>query len=349
MRQLDKSKMWQVLSCAMEAMGARRLALRYIQRAIAINPQKLELHIQASRLFLKEGQVDQAALHCKKADIGVGPGGFLYLLDKASNGGYLSTNDQPLAVDKPDTVDIDAEVSDIATKFNNSGLLLLGQHKYCEAIACFEQAIKCSRRDPVILINLALAYSKVKDYNKSLNMLEQAQQMGYSSLELLGLKGYALFHLHRHEEAVTCFELARQMAPEDSAILGNLGSCYQELGKYNEAVECYKIAIGVTPQVAILYNNMAICLEKLDNDLQAQEYYIKAVSMPDADSIVFTNYAACLGKLGRYAEAIEFCDKAIDNEPNNYEAWGLKGNILMEMGKTNEAAKAFAKALGLAS
>lgn len=350
MWKLDKSKLLQGLASALEVCGAHRLALRYIQKALTNNPDNTDLHMHASRLYLKGGQVDKAALHCKKAAIGVGPGGFLYWINKASNGSYFYPQNKNENLDlQEETPSQRDTLEDKAVTFNNSGIYLLQQHRYQEAITCFEQAMKASGIDPVILTNIGLAYTKMKEYPRALEIFERAQALGYSNLELLIHKGYNLFYLNRYEEAVTCFELARQISPEDSAVLCNLGSCYQSMGMFNEAVDCFEIALGITPEDATMYNNLALCFEQLDQLDKAKDNYIKALELSPQDVIIMNNFAACLGRLGEYEKAVQLCDQALILQPNNYETWGVKGNLLIDMGKNSEAGKAFARALGLSA
>ncbi len=348
MWKVNKCLFWRVLACTMETCGAHRLAQRYIEKAIATNPDKQELHIQASRLYLKNGQVDRAALHCKKAAIGVGPGGFFYWLDKASNGFYLTENNGRTECEHQIKDEKLINQKDKAAVLNNSGILLLKQKRYQEALTCFEQALKSAgKKDPAVFTNIGLAYTKMGFHSKALDYYQQAQNSGFFTLELIIHKGYSLFHLKKYEEALTCYELARQMAPNDNAVLSNLGSCYQALGKYNEAIDCFKIAVSAAPEDAALFNNLALCYEKIGNNDEAHKFYQRAVKLAGDDVIIIINYAAFLGKLGQLENALELCEQALNIAPHNHEAWGVKGNLLMDTGNTEEAAKAFAKALGL--
>lgn len=344
---LNRARLWQVLSYLLETVGARKLALRSIEKAMGNSPENTDLHIQASRLFLKEGQLDQAAHHCKKASIGMGAGGFLCWLDKATCGKYLHKYNK-IAKDDINKGTNCTGGQDYASKLNDKGLLLLEQQHFPEALACFKQALRFSKKDPIILLNIAMVHSKMKNYHESLKTLERVQRLGYCSLEVLMQKGYNLFHLKKYEEAVTCYEMARQMAPEDATVLGNLGSCYQRLGNYNQAVDSLKLAIGVNPQDATLYNNLALCLEQLDQLEEALHNYRQAVNLAGDNVIFMNNYAACLSRMGQHLEAITLCDQALQLQPDNHQAWGLKGNVLMELGKHRAAAQAFARALGLA-
>ncbi len=63
---------------------------------------------------------------------------------------------------------------------NNIGLAYLGQSRYAEAIAAYEQSLKIVRAigdkatEAVTLGNIGLLYESIGQYDQSLNSLEQA-------------------------------------------------------------------------------------------------------------------------------------------------------------------------------
>ncbi|MTI81014.1 MAG: tetratricopeptide repeat protein [Firmicutes bacterium] len=327
---MDKTRMLQTLSYGLETCGAHRLAIHYIQKAIEVRPDNIDLHMQASRLYLKSGQVDLAAHHCEQANVGIGPKNFIHWIKEST-------------IDKNNI-----KSADVANTFNKSGLQLMEKGRFQEAAVCFKQALKSSRRDPVVHINLGLTYTKMGLHQKAIEALEQAHKTGYSSFELLINMGYNLFQLERYQEAATSYEKAKHLWPEEPSVLLNLGSCYQKLKDYEQAVECYKAVIAICPEEGAAYNNLALCLENTGKITEAMDSYIMAMDYESGNATIITNYAACLAKMERHNEALEWCDKAIKLRPGNYESWGLKGNLLMDMGKTSDAAEAYCRALGLA-
>ena len=71
-----------IMAIAMEKLGALTKALSIVQRALTYATHKQKLYIQASRLYLKKGQLDQATLCWEKAAGQENLGIFLYSLDK---------------------------------------------------------------------------------------------------------------------------------------------------------------------------------------------------------------------------------------------------------------------------
>ena len=85
-----KINAFQIIASLFEVAGAGKTALHFLEKALQNQPNRAELHLQASRIFLMLGQIDRAALHCKKAAAGIGTGSFIYWLNRAANGGIKS-------------------------------------------------------------------------------------------------------------------------------------------------------------------------------------------------------------------------------------------------------------------
>ncbi|ABO50278.1 Tetratricopeptide TPR_2 repeat protein [Desulforamulus reducens MI-1] len=346
----NKVNFYQILACIFEVAGAGKPALRSIEKALLYSQNKAGLHLRASRLYLKLGQIDQAALHCKKAASGLGPGSFIYWLERANKQG-LKTNrrDLPENSESPEEANLffEAPMGDKISEFNNSGLCLLGNGRYREALTCFHQAIALGGNDQVILLNTGLALSKLNRHAEALDYYTEVQATGYSSPALLNNKGYSLFHLERYEESLACYEVARQYLPNDLTLLSNLASCYNYLGKVDEAIGCYQSAIKVYPQDATLYNNLGICLENTNRFSDALFNFEKAIDLSPNNCTFLLNYAYCLVNLGRYEDAHNIVSRILKDAPNNYPAWSLRGELLAQQGNMKEATKCYGKALGL--
>lgn len=351
LKTLIKINFFQNLACLYEATGAGKLALRSLEKAIAIDQDNTDLHLQVSRIYLKLGQIDQAALHCKKAASGLGPGSFIYWLERSKNRGLKTNHWQQTEISEPpeESPAYSADsTEDLTSEFNNSGLCLLESGRYREALTCFKQAMVLDGNDPVILFNTGLCLSKLNQHQEALAHYIEAQFKGINSPELLNNKGYSLFHLERYEEALVCYEVARQYLPQDLTLLSNLASCYKFMEKTVNAIDCYKSAIKAYPNDATIYNNLAICYEDMDDPKAALENYQMALQFSPENCTFLLNYSVCLEGLGCTEEALQTVMKVLELEPRNHQAWGLRAELLINQGKMREAAECYEKAFGLA-
>lgn len=358
--------LWQAGARLLEALGAEEQALRLVNRAVKVAPQKSELHLHATRLCLKRGKVDQAILHWRKAAGEQGRTSLLYWLRRIAGQGqsvqHLLGNNyrgEELPVPENGQNRANAQKPKSSRFFqlfndrlptlslNDVGIQLLEMGRVEEALAVFRQELAAKGVSSALCFNLGLAFSKLGHHREALEYYERAQAGGLNSVELLNNKGYSLFFLRQDEEAVACYELARELSPGDGVILANLASCYHRLKLYPQALNCYENALRCLPADPVIYNNYALCLEDVGRSEEALDCYDRALALVPSSKNIFLNKAACLQKLGRYQEAMKICDEIIAREPNCSETWGLKGNLWKEMGRAREAAQCYGRALGL--
>jgi len=346
------------MALVLETIGSENKALQLLRKAINISPQNRELHLHASRLFLKKGQVDKAVMHWKKAAGPENIGSFLYWLDKskfAPGRKKQAGNEREKSNPWDDLAGVVREWPVNQPILNDVGLDLLERGYIQEALQVFLQDLRKGKTDPVLLFNTGLALSKLNRHREAQEYYEKAQNMGLNSLELLNNKGYSLFCLGQFEEAQTCYELARGLAPNDYTILNNLAACYLKTNQTERARNCFLAATKHNTKDAVLENNLAMCLEMTGKLQDALVHYDRAAALEKNEHIkkkIMLNKINCLIKLNRCQEALQICESLLkengkENGKNEFELWGLRAELLNELGRTREAAECYRKALGL--
>ncbi|NMB74419.1 MAG: tetratricopeptide repeat protein [Myxococcales bacterium] len=100
------------------------------------------------------------------------------------------------------------------------------------------------------LNNEAVEQMGLGDYEKALEILDQAQILDPDNREVLINRGIALAERHRFDEALQSFERAAQIAPDDPLPLFNRGYVLHSLRRYEEALEPLRKAVGLKPDHA---------------------------------------------------------------------------------------------------
>lgn len=336
-----------ILALTIEKLGSINYALNLIKKAITTSPNNRTLHLHASRLYLKKKQVDKAVMHWKRAVGSVNIGSFLYWLNN-SRKPFLSlegSNEVLNNTDKYQTLQWPVKQKAL----NDMGIGLLESGFVSEALEIFLKDLKKGKEDPSLMFNIGVSYSKLNKHEDALEYYEKAQSMGLNNLGLLNNKGYSLFSLGRFEEALTCYELAKGLAPNDHTILNNLAACYVKNNQLNRAENCLRAAVKCNPGDATLENNLAMCMEIMGKNREAIKHYDKALFMATNTKIkkkILFNKIICLIKLKKYQEALAACD-SIPYDDSEFEIWGLRAELLNELGRIDEAAKSYRKAMGL--
>lgn len=354
--------LWYIGARVTKRLGASQLAALMISRGLQAQPQRAELHLEAGRLYLKNGQLEQAAWHWQHINPAVDGENFVQWLERTcveDNGAILGNRLDALsalgnwyfqsgrfhkAIDCFNRVVGGGRFDPVV--LNNKGLCLLRLGRDEEALSQFQQAAAI-KMIPEILVNTGLTLNRLQRYKEALICYERAQRRGYSSQELTVNKGYALFHLGRYDEAVLCFEMAKIVSPRDFVILNNLAACYQKVGRHDAAAETYSIALKCFPHDGALHNNYALCLERQQRHAEALDHYDRALQLDTDNGAFLANKAQCLARLGRYGEALAICDRLLRESPETRFYWGLKADILTAAGAGEEAVEYYNRSLGL--
>lgn len=117
-------------------------------------------------------------------------------------------------------------------------------------------------------------------------------------------------------------------------------------GKYADAVKSYAAAIQGASQdktdpatakqaVAAMYSNQGNAYLKLHNDAGATDAFAKAAAMSGDSAVSYFNLCATAYNAGKDKEALAACDKAIAADPNQADAYFIKGTILVNEGETD--------------
>ncbi|MBF7083321.1 tetratricopeptide repeat protein [Desulfallas sp. Bu1-1] len=341
-----------VLALAIETLGSENHALNLIKKAMDKFPQNRTLHLHASRLYLKKGQVDSAVIHWKKAVGSENIGSFLYWLDNSQKHFLLSGRSNQIneELNGPDKLSGTIRKWPVKQQpLNDMGLSLLERGYVSEALQVFLKDLQKGKEDPSLLFNIGLSFSKLNRHEEALEYYERAQSMGLNNPGLLNNKGYSLFSMGRFEEALTCYELARGLAPNDYIILNNLAACYLKNNQLDRAENCFNAAVKNNPGDATLENNLAMCLETMGKTREAINHYDKALFMAKNIKVkkkILFNKIICLIKLKSYHEALAACD-SMPHDDSEFEIWGMRAELLNELGRIEEAAESYRKAMGL--
>jgi adenylate cyclase len=96
-----------------------------------------------------------------------------------------------------------------------------------------ETALRLNPNDPDLMVNRALQYTSSGQADAALRLVERAERLNPSlPSHYLSNRGFALFELHRYEEAAEVFEAVTSPAHWDYYYLA---ACYAYLGREREA------------------------------------------------------------------------------------------------------------------
>lgn len=121
-------------------------------------------------------------------------------------------------------------------------------------------------------------------------------------------------------------------------------------GQLPEGLKIIQRALDVGapgPVQAKLHNLMGQTYLRLNQDKDALESFGRAIASDAAFVDAYGNRGTLLAEMGKSAEALEDFDRAIALRPSNPEDVSNRAGVLADLGRTDEALMAYSRAIGL--
>ena len=199
--------------------------------------------------------------------------------------------------------------------------------------------------------------------------------------QLLNDRGVGLWHLGRHQEAISDFNAAVGLYPENAAVYNNRGNLLNSLGHHGEAIKDFNRALLLAPGYVAALNNRAnaylrtgkpeAALSDFDRAIKllptgaaaingrgrvqlamlrphaAMRDFSRAVRQDPRYGQGYRNRADALMALDRYKEAIEDLSRAAAFIPADPEIYVLRGTAYLYVNNVEAALTDFSKAIEL--
>lgn len=321
-------------------------ALYFLEKAENINPKSLEIKFFLAETFYTGSQIEKAeskyrtlASDIKFKTLGLYGIGCCLLKGNRHDEALGFFNKSALLAKQNDLVKI----------LNKKGLCLIAMEKLEEAQLCFQECLKLSPSDNTVMLNLALAFSKMGNYKKAGNIYKDIlSKMPYN---IIVINNYAscMAACGKYDEALKYCNIGLKMDPINPDLLINKGYCLYKDGHYNNALECLNDAEKILKDDIILLNNKALCLTALKKYDDALNLFNKLLVLDKSNyDILMYNKAYCLVKKGMYSEALACLTNIKDKNSKSNDFYALKGICFEQLGNYEAAVDSFNKSLVIA-
>jgi Flp pilus assembly protein TadD len=212
---------WRRMSMLAEQFGRPDLALDWIGKAAALEPDNLH-YLFAEAVTLQEaGRLAEAEARYRQA-IAINP--------------------------------------DLADVHSNLGVLLRGQGRKAEALAAYQRAVELSPDSPVFLDNLGIALDGLDRHAEAETCFRAAIARAPDHVNAHHNLGKSLHAQGRLEDAGHALQEALRRRQDDPRILNDLGVLLHELGRVADAERVYRAALVLTPDDPDLHYNLGLIL-----------------------------------------------------------------------------------------
>ncbi|MGK5094578.1 tetratricopeptide repeat protein [Deltaproteobacteria bacterium TL4] len=125
-------------------------------------------------------------------------------------------------------------------------LIKTGDHK--QGIEVLEEGAKLDNKNIKLFTLLGTSYSKLEEYNKAIQVFEQALAFE-KTVNLYYRLGFAYDNEKNHDKAIACFKEAMLLEPDNVKVCHAIGLAYESKGNRDEAVKFFKKALELEEDV----------------------------------------------------------------------------------------------------
>jgi tetratricopeptide (TPR) repeat protein len=204
-----------------------------------------------------------------------------------------------------------------------------------------------AQADPADLLQLAAAQHRRGQLREAEALYRQVLDSQPGHFDALHLCGVLMQQRGRSEEALALISAALAANAGAAPAHSNHGLVLAALGRTEEALAAYDRAIALKPDYAeALYNrgNALAALGRADDALASFE---QAIALRPDYAAALLNRAQVLHRLGRAQDALDGVECALARKPDG-GALALRGRLLRELDRNEDALASFTRALELA-
>ncbi len=196
------------------------------------------------------------------------------------------------------------------------------------------------KRGDLVAFIAFISYNK-REYPKAMKLYQLANKIGPLSMKNQQLLGYVCLRCGELEDARRHLQLCSTMTKRGSAaryqVRNLLALVSWKEGNLDEAIEMLEDILEDGYHNSTVYENLGI-MYNLAGDLdKALEFNLKAYDFNSDAPIICDNLAETYAKRGEYEKAAEHYKALVEQEPRFPEAYYGYGEVLLALGRKDEA------------
>jgi len=283
----DDASAWNtkgVLLAKMESFGN---ALRSFDRAIRLNPDLIEAHVNRGRVLLALSP-DKAHEALKSLDyaLRIEPENGMALFDKAS----------ALRV--------------LGRTWMRMGDITLEAGEFSSAIGNYDNALQLDQNLVPALIHRAIALSMMEKWKEAIKSVQAATKLAPDDIETWKILGDVNLRAGKYKSAVKALKKAAQIDPHDASIENTLGMVSYRSGSPRDAIKHFKRATIRKKDHLSAWRNLGFMNMELEDWEEASAAWNRVTTLSKRDPDIFDAQAVTYARLGDFCSAFDAWDRA---------------------------------------
>lgn len=307
------------------------------------HPNSVSIQLRKARVLLDKGRAVEALRILKRLE-SIEPGNHEIYIAKGTALGILGDIngakkmfDFSLTLDSDDTENILFAITSVLQNLNY----------YKHLIPYMERLVEMEPEFNAHLYDLAYAYEKIEDYDKSIsNYLKYLEEEPFSDSAWYNL-GIIYNKLEQYEKAMEAYDYALAINAQNTFALFNKGNILNNLERFEEAVPVYHEYLENEPESFEAMTYLAECYEKIGEVIMAKKYYHEAIELAPEFADPWFGLGVISLNTGNVDESLIFFRKAVRLDDENPEIWHLLGKAHYAKGEKKASLRCFREALKL--
>lgn len=232
------------------------------------------------------------------------------------------------------------------------GLLQQERGQFAEARQLLTAALEIRPDDAPGWSRLGAVHNVLGAPQEAVQAYDRALACDPRLVEAWNGRGNALMRLGGLERALESYDSALAVDPDHLPALANRGVVLRDMGRPTEALESHDRALRLRPGHVFTHNNRGVALMDLGRAADALGSFDRAIALKPDYADAWNNRGKALAEAddplegARHdQEALASFDRAIALNPGHAEALDNRGVLLVELGRGEEAAAAFERAI----
>ncbi|XP_065840241.1 protein O-mannosyl-transferase TMTC1-like isoform X1 [Oscarella lobularis] len=340
--------------------------------ALYDNPHNAKVHYNYANFLKDSHRNDEAIEHYRLA--------LKYAPEHASSNNNLGTllGDNPEA-EKHYLTAIQSNPQHSRAYFN-LGNLYRSQEKTNKAEKALREAVRLDPKYVDAWTVLGCVVGAEGRLDESLQIHERAIALDPLHADAHNNLGAHYVRMERNEKAIASYDRALSISPNHSVAMTNKGRLLRTMGRTNEAEKLYRRALDIK-RTGTTLNYLGSLLFNTERYAEAAVAFREALNIDAAEDVeVHQNYAHALSKLGNASQAIDVLERLLQARPGessarvhlaallsntknlekavrvleeggetDSEVLYMKGNLLKDMNKLDDAIRAYSRAVHINS
>ena len=215
----------------------------------------------------------------------------------------------------------------------------LGNHR--EGLRSFAEAVRLSPENRLAVMHLGLLGLRLGLPERALPCFESLMFMGETSVELICLRGQALYQLHRHTEATEWLHKCLDIDPQHKDAHNYLGRSLMALDRYSEAARCLRVVAELEPSNGPVRAVLGKALLRLGELDEAEEILQAAIDIDHSQPEAHASLGEVQAALGLTEAPLRSYLTALRLRPNDFTYRCQLGFLLVKQGYLPKAEHCF--------